>query len=522
MVIYNLIHEPWIPCLDAESRPRHVGLVNLFRQADTLLEISDPSPLVTIALHRPLLAILYRTQKVSGNEAWSRLWREGWDQKAIDEYLERWEPSFDLFSKTAPFYQRIDLEGDHDNATPISKLSPEMTAGNNKQLFDHSSDTSPRPVSAADAARLLVSIQSWGLGGGKSGGGRPNYQHAPLVGGAAVILKGKTLRETLLLNLVPKKRLGGTPRNFVTDDTQDVCAWEKSDTPPVPSRLPLGISDYLTWQSRYIRLLPNDDAAVSRCIYCQGEGIATEGRLLDPFHAIYETKKGQLASVSVKRDQATWRDSASLFNTFDESGSLGVAAVSAYAGIVQNRMIDPRKRIPALVAGMANDKAAVLRWTSDLITVPERLLIDAEAIAALEHEIDAAKDIAKVISRGLYFYTAYFLFGDRVREDGIGTLGRNENDDCRKLAQKLSVSEQFWSEAELAFSEYMASDDFPDGAKWRLSIRRSAIDVFEASIASAEINPRVLRAQVPARGVFYGELNKLIPKPNEGGESNAA
>ena len=59
---FNLIDEPWIPCLrDANTPPTLLTLREVFAQAPRLWQIADPSPIVTISLHRLLLAILHRS-----------------------------------------------------------------------------------------------------------------------------------------------------------------------------------------------------------------------------------------------------------------------------------------------------------------------------------------------------------------------------------------------------------------------------------------------------------------------------
>ena len=55
---FNLVDEPWIPCLLPNGRADDLSLPDTLVHAHDIKEIFDPSPLVVTALHRQLLAIL--------------------------------------------------------------------------------------------------------------------------------------------------------------------------------------------------------------------------------------------------------------------------------------------------------------------------------------------------------------------------------------------------------------------------------------------------------------------------------
>src|SRR5208337_2892458 len=100
----------------------------------------DPSPLVLIALHRLLLAILHRNFGPESLEVWKKLWQRGrWDEKPLSDYFNRWRHRFDLFDSERPFYQVARMED--ANKHPVHLLALEASAGNNPTLFDHSFST---------------------------------------------------------------------------------------------------------------------------------------------------------------------------------------------------------------------------------------------------------------------------------------------------------------------------------------------------------------------------------------------
>lgn len=70
MAEFNLIDEPWIPCIALDGQSIEYGIRDTLLKAHELREICDDSPLVTVALHRLLLAILYRIH--SGDQRLAR------------------------------------------------------------------------------------------------------------------------------------------------------------------------------------------------------------------------------------------------------------------------------------------------------------------------------------------------------------------------------------------------------------------------------------------------------------------
>ena len=57
---FNLIDQPWIPCVLPHGRMEDLSLRDTLLNAHKITAIFDQSPLVTAALHRLLLAILHR------------------------------------------------------------------------------------------------------------------------------------------------------------------------------------------------------------------------------------------------------------------------------------------------------------------------------------------------------------------------------------------------------------------------------------------------------------------------------
>ncbi|MGQ9689203.1 MAG: type I-E CRISPR-associated protein Cse1/CasA [Desulfobaccales bacterium] len=57
---FNLLDEPWIPCIWHDNRVIHLGLLETLVRARDIREVFHTSSRVVTALHRLLLAILQR------------------------------------------------------------------------------------------------------------------------------------------------------------------------------------------------------------------------------------------------------------------------------------------------------------------------------------------------------------------------------------------------------------------------------------------------------------------------------
>ena len=170
---FNLIEEPWIPCLMIKSNEiREFGLRDVLLKASEIKEIVDNSPFVTVSLHRLLLAILHRNFGPKNFDTWKDIWRKGkWDEQTLNAYFAQWKERFNLFDDERPFYQytKVDKKGGKEaEIAPLSLLMQEQASGNNATLFNHSSKAIPQEYSPAVAARYLVARQAFSFGGGVS------------------------------------------------------------------------------------------------------------------------------------------------------------------------------------------------------------------------------------------------------------------------------------------------------------------------------------------------------------------
>ena len=128
MLSFNLAYESWVPCLMAnDGSQQELGLEEVLIKSHEIREIQDPSPIVTLVLHRILLAILHRVFGPSSMDVWRGLHDQGrWDATDLKSYFQRCRPMLDLLSEERPFYQDIALRGISSNKkvdpNPLTKL----------------------------------------------------------------------------------------------------------------------------------------------------------------------------------------------------------------------------------------------------------------------------------------------------------------------------------------------------------------------------------------------------------------
>ncbi|MGP8337715.1 MAG: type I-E CRISPR-associated protein Cse1/CasA, partial [Methanosarcinaceae archaeon] len=246
---FDLVYDPWIPCMDLQGQMQHLGLLSVLTKAHALQGVHADVPPTTAAILRLLLVILHRNFGPENMGVWFELWQNGqFDVGHLQAYLEKWRERFDLFHPQVPFYQSYSAEV---KPKSINSLMMHIASGNAATLFNHETELGNTAFLPAEAAQALVTVQAFGLAGLCNPRLGLVYTDAPCARGMVLFLSGETLFETLMLNLVRYDRY----RPFF-QDSGDMPAWEKAD-PFIPLRThPIGYLDFLTWQKRRIQLIP--------------------------------------------------------------------------------------------------------------------------------------------------------------------------------------------------------------------------------------------------------------------------
>ena len=343
MFSFNLIDSKWIPCILPGGEREELSIKETFERVSDIQEIFDSSPLVTVAIHRLLLAILHRNFGPVNETEWANLWNDGkgnWDTTKLTSYLDKWRTRFNLFDEKYPFYQCAtipvsvtDAKGKPKSyAKSVSNMVHELATGDNATLFDHSIEDNPRALSAAEAARLLAAFQSFAVGGlitFESGQDRKKFgsaDNAALVKGAVILVKGDNLFQTLMLNLHKYNRNDAEPFEI---DRDDAPVWEYENNLLREER-PKGLLDLLTWQSRRIKLIPeqnnNGQTIVTQVVIMKGNQFPDgfylyKKETMLAFRKVLKPSKGQdpYPPLAFQQEKALWRDSLSLFKATDDS-----------------------------------------------------------------------------------------------------------------------------------------------------------------------------------------------------------
>jgi CRISPR system Cascade subunit CasA len=507
MPSFNLVSEKWIPCL-TDDGAAEFSLRDVLTQAHTIKEVSDDSPLVTVALHRLLLAILHRNFGPASFDEWKELWRQGkWDEAKLNVYFDEWQHRFDLFDPERPFYQVLRMKNKKSEEVeihPVALLAHEAATGNNGTLFDH------HFKEAAQAARYLIARQAFSIGGGVS---EPfNLSHAPLVGGYTVLVLGENLFQTLALNLLPYNEEKPLPQVKENGHSKDVPAWEQK-APQIPDENgtnPLGYLDYLTWQSRRLHLL-GAEAVVISCQHQQNLKLKNED-LFDPFRCYAKSKNQGFTAKRLSETKALWRDSDSLFA--DVTSAIETKRPEIFNHLAQVELARRRQEIQAnssyrfALSGMVNDKASVSMWAREILPLPLVYLTEKRLRFSLNQAIQLAESIETPLKESVK-QLCIQLVGDKEWGDLAKSFGAEElywsslNSPFKQLLTELAADERYdEDEDETRYGE----NALP---QWVKFVALQANHALQHAINSLRGTARELKAASLAEIEFNKQMGKV-------------
>ncbi|MCK4600428.1 type I-E CRISPR-associated protein Cse1/CasA [Candidatus Bipolaricaulota bacterium] len=528
MAEFNLIDERWIPCIDLRGKQVEHGIRETLLKAHALREICDDSPLVTVAIHRLLLAILYRAHDGPRDfTAWKSMYSlGGFDEQVVGCYLAQWKNRFDIFSDDRPFYQMGSLET--RIPVPVNRLATECASGNNATLFDHSEDETGANWSQVQVARRLVACQSFALGFGKSGNARigsveetlPYSADAIALRGMNIWLQGTSLFETLSVNLVPIDDVSAPPWELEDSNAYRDILQDKSRK-VVTS---LGVVDRLTWQSRLIRLIPNGNT-VSRIYYTQGR--SADKSAGDPMK-VYRTSKDEgISALSLSSGKAAWRDAHSILTI--PSASSNERRPECFNLVARARsaaVVDIAKPFAVQIVGLATapKKAGkFLLWRHERMPIPAALLSDVNLIERLGGLLQNAEQGAIEINTRIRRISKLYL-SPSCESAGARQPDKNE---VNKVVDAIDPRPVYWARLEKHFYTLLDTlhDDWDkknDGWKpddrqtatrtWREHVKREAQRALEESIRSLGTSARAIQAVARVRTDFNDDDLKPAAK----------
>lgn len=243
---FNLLHQPWIRVMkNLKGDTEELSIVDVFKQSDSIIDLSGDTPTQDFAVLRILLAILHtvysryqysgehyqqleidplmrQVEDIDGDDiedyidelmkTWEDLWNEKQYSDVLYQYLELWEDRFNLFDEDYPFFQaRLeDISGSKINKKNPSAISGKTInrliseSGNKIAMFAPKSPKNKDLLTEDELVRWLITFQGYTGLSDKTIFGSEKYKASKgwLFDIGGIYLKGNNLLETLLLNLV--------------------------------------------------------------------------------------------------------------------------------------------------------------------------------------------------------------------------------------------------------------------------------------------------------------------------------
>ncbi|MBI5016888.1 MAG: type I-E CRISPR-associated protein Cse1/CasA [Deltaproteobacteria bacterium] len=503
MSSFNLIDEGWIPVRFPDGRREELGLRDTLLRSREIAAIEDPSPLVTAALHRFLLAVLYRALEGPTDIDQARaLFKAELPGEKITAYLEKWRDRFWLFHEKYPFGQIPTFEPKTWRAWTV--LAAEHNADNAKVLFDHVDVDEPGTISPAAATRWLLATQTFSVSCGKS-----ELSHtgtAPSATAAMALPLGRDLQDTLLLCLVPQNReIAPKDRPLWERTPEDVEGLKEG-----VERRTAGLADRYTWRIRAIRLAPEDSGRVGKLAFASGVASSSLEQNDPMLGYRIDEQRGKLPLQF--RERGFWRDFDSLL---PDEARLAPQVIEHSTALTRTN----RERFPraVLVLGQANNKAKIEYWRMERFSLPQALLGDRFVRTEIRQLLVKAEDAQKSLWAACCSFARDLL--SRGNERSVSKK------DISGFVEQMPTNPWYWSSLEARFHEILGEytlDRDPDDIRflWLTFVRdalRSAWDQNRASVSTGDA--WAIRALVRAEGPIRrktkelnDEIAKLTPK----------
>lgn len=512
---FNLIDEKWIPVRFPDGTRDELGIRDTLLRSKEIAAIEDPSPLVVAALHRFLLAVLYRSlEGPTDIDKAKDLFRTGLPGEKITAYLEKWRDRFWLFDEKYPFYQVPAYEPQEKNGKKEWRSWPaiaaEHNANNAKVLFDHIEISTAGSIPSSKASQWLIACQTFALGGGNSD--FVYTKGAPSANAVMVLPLGINLHDTLLFSLVPENK------EVLAADRP---VWEQAPLPLASlkngiARPVMGVADLYTWLTRSIKFrLDRDGETLSELAFASGIECSSEA-FGDPMLAYrIDDKKGKQPRQFHER--GLWRDFDSLLP--DESHLAPKAIDHAKVLARSNRGRFPRS---VLVLGQANSKAKIEYWRMERFALPESLAGDRYIREEIRQLLTEAEEAGRAMDKSLKTAAKLTIAkGERKLQEDKWSAGKWTPGDVSKFIGKSTFEavpvalDNYWSTMEARFHEilreYTLNRDSEDiRCQWLKAVRDALKKAWDQHSASVSMGDAwTIRALVRAEGSVRRKLKEL-------------
>lgn len=494
---FNLIDEKWIPVRFPDGTRYELGIRDTLLRAKEIAAIEDSSPLVVAALHRFLLAVLYRAlEGPTDIDQAKALFKEGLPSEKITVYLEKWRNRFSLFDEKYPFGQNPNVP--KNEIEPWTKLTAEFNATSNKVLFDHTDTKNPGARKPKECARWLLSTMSFSLSGGRG------YYPSPSPNAMMCIPLGRNLHQTLCYSLVHYPN-----RNVMSGDS---ALWEREPKMlplGTPKQMATGYADLYSWQSRMILLekLPSGEVAVTR--FVAGQGFDNPSSNPDPMQPYKADKTHGKLPVQFREDRGTWRDFDSLLpdnTSLPDDTSLAPLTIQNAIRLSGRRIDSMPQSVMVLGLRYEPPSANVDFWRMERYALP----------GALSGEHYVRVEIKKLLSEAEDAQRSLWSACSSFARDLLSRGDRNpDSKDIKKFVKQMSANSWYWSTLESRFHEilreYTLDRDSKDiRLQWLKSIRDTLKSAWAQHSATVTMSDAwTIRALIKAEKTVEDKLKEL-------------
>ena len=521
---FNLIDERWIPVRFPDGSRDELGVRDTLLRSKEIAAIEDPSPLVVAALHRFLLAVLYRAlEGPTDIDQAKTLFREGIPNHKITAYLEKWRDRFWLFDEKFPFGQVPTLEPKKWRAW--TALAVEYNADTAKVLFDHTNEEEPGSISPAAAARWMLATQTFAVSTGKS-----EVSHtgkAPSAGSMMAIPIGLNLQDTLCFCLVPENRMVMEGDMPLWERKPDSIEYLKTKTKVsnknngeskdrAIERGASGVIDLYTWRTRSILFKESTSGFISELGFASGIGYK-ESIDCDPMLGYMikevtnkESKTKEKKKFSVQfEEKGTWRDFDSLL---PDNTRLAPKVIEQAVFLTKQERSRFPKGVMVLGQKYFPPRPNVEYWRKEFFALPEAISGDRNIRHDIHDMLSDAEKSASDLNKSC----------EAFAQNMLGHGGRNvEKADVQNFVAQLTALPYYWSTLESRFHEILREytlERDPDDihCQWLKSVRDSlkkGWDQHRASLSMSDVWAirAFVKAEEPVRDRL-SELNEEILK----------
>ena len=507
-ISFNLLKDQWLPCIDDKNQLVYRSVLDAITEAHTLKEIQGDLSIVTGALYLFMIAFIKNALFLQNEDEWEELWNNGkFPADKFSKYVNQWGTRFDLFDSEHPFYQDPCI-GKRENdikklpkgksAQPkgISGLLIHLASGNNATLFDHSLDSLPNWYSPAEAAQLLIALQAFSLGGMSSASISKDkyYKDSPFARGVLFLNKGQTLFQTLMLNLTP------VDHDPIKSKDEDQPAWEVADSFQIDRFDPAGMLDFLTWQSRRMLLIPEEnegEISVRSLFIAPGHGLVAT--FSNPFYhnRIQQTgSKQTIRPMRFQQGRSLWRDSAAILNVKSQNTEAPLPV--QWSATLQSDQILDTTSIQLDLIGMCTQpgQKKVFFYAYETFSAPSAYLENDELRYQLEKGLEWAEQVRSNLYIAVRDLARFYVVPTHDREN-VRTPSRDDTD---PLIHHWNAEHHYWGLLEPAFYDYLITLPETEDAhdRWQKAIRKAASAALRIIADQVGTTPAGLKARAKA------------------------